>query len=366
MSRFAAMMRGSVAVVVVPGALLMSGPGVSPIWLAAALTLFCAWTAGYVRICWTRGLAAWVIAVDVATGCALCLLLPRLVTPSLIVDGASWVAAVASLVAICAQLAGRPLLSIPAGLLVTAAYLTGAGLTDTPGGGVPHALTLTIQTFVAAAAMIVATRTGVAASHAFTALQREEREAEIEAAERADALTQLRLVHNGPLTTLTMALHAEAARPSEVLRRHATANLTELPRLAAAPRDRAQDVRLDERLAQVAVWHEPQLRVTATTRPCLVPEPVADSFGAAVRECLENVVRHARVTEAGVTLAEHDGEVVVTVTDQGVGFVPGQVPASTFGLRGAVVAAMAQAGGGAAIESAPGAGTRVELRWRRG
>nr|WP_157518474.1 sensor histidine kinase [Herbidospora mongoliensis] len=365
MSRFAAMMRGSVAVVVAIGAPLTTEPEISPYWLGLALTAFCAWTAVYVRSCWTRGLTAGVIAVDIALVCTLCLLIRHLVPPEMIPGGTGWVSAVASLTAICAQLAGRPPVSVPVGLLVPAAYLIGARLAESADGGVPHTITLAIQTLVAAAAMLVATRTGVAASHAFTALQREERQAEIETAERADALTQLRLVHNGPLTTLTMVLHTETDVPTPTLRRHAAANLAELPRLAAARDGQAPDARLDERLAQVVVWYEPQLRVTATTHPCLVPDLVADSFGAAVRECLENVVRHAGVADARLTLAEEHGEVAVTVADQGAGFTPALVPASKFGLRGAVIGAMEETGGGAAVISAPGLGTRVELRWPR-
>ena len=54
-----------------------------------------------------------------------------------------------------------------------------------------------------------------AAVRAFSALEAEQTAAALSAARREDGRSQLRLVHNGPVTTLTMALQADAQRSAE-------------------------------------------------------------------------------------------------------------------------------------------------------
>lgn len=81
-----------------------------------------------------------------------------------------------------------------------------------------------------------------------------------------------------------------------------------------------------------------------------------------VRELLFNVVKHAEVQEARVTLrAAHDG-ITVTVCDAGSGFDVGAALAQKggFGLRGAHER-LALFGGWAKISSEPGVGTEVRL-----
>ena len=85
----------------------------------------------------------------------------------------------------------------------------------------------------------------------------------------------------------------------------------------------------------------------------------------AAGEALENVHRHARASEVTVTLAEHDGQLELTVTDDGVGVPPGRQSQAEdeghFGLRG-MAERMALIGGRLELTSVPGKGTRVVLR----
>jgi two-component system NarL family sensor kinase len=86
---------------------------------------------------------------------------------------------------------------------------------------------------------------------------------------------------------------------------------------------------------------------------------------SAARELLSNVVRHAEATEVGVRLAERGDELVLVVEDDGRGF-PAERPAERLadghiGLAAQRVRVEA-AGGHMELLSAPGAGTRVEVR----
>ena len=79
-----------------------------------------------------------------------------------------------------------------------------------------------------------------------------------------------------------------------------------------------------------------------------------------VQEALANVRRHSRARRASVTLGVEDGEVWVEVRDDGRGFDPDIVPG--VGLEGMKERAISL-GGELEIESKPGEGTLVRLRF---
>jgi PAS domain S-box-containing protein len=82
-----------------------------------------------------------------------------------------------------------------------------------------------------------------------------------------------------------------------------------------------------------------------------------------VQEALANVRAHAKAGRVAVRLEEVDGGVLVRVSDDGVGFLPGLVerrPAGHLGLISMREQAT-MAGGWCRVASAPGMGTTVEL-----
>jgi signal transduction histidine kinase len=87
---------------------------------------------------------------------------------------------------------------------------------------------------------------------------------------------------------------------------------------------------------------------------------------AIVDEALENVVRHARADHVSVLLHRGDGELVLTVTDDGVGLRTSEIRSKErqghFGLRGMRERAM-HTGGTLEVVGTPGAGTTVRCRW---
>ncbi len=85
-----------------------------------------------------------------------------------------------------------------------------------------------------------------------------------------------------------------------------------------------------------------------------------------VQESLTNIAKHARATHARVTVQQENGELVVTVEDNGVGFRVRDVMRhpdenKRLGLLGMMERA-AMLSGKLDIESKPGKGTKVQLR----
>jgi signal transduction histidine kinase len=90
----------------------------------------------------------------------------------------------------------------------------------------------------------------------------------------------------------------------------------------------------------------------------LVPEPVAEHLLAVLREALSNVVRHSRATRADVSAEVSSGELILTVSDNGVGL--GEI-ARRSGLCN-IEERAGRLGGTAELEQPEEGGTR--LRWR--
>ena len=97
--------------------------------------------------------------------------------------------------------------------------------------------------------------------------------------------------------------------------------------------------------------------------PVLPPQAVR-ATRYAVREALMNVMNHAGTGEAWVEVSlAAGGELRVIVRDAGIGFDRGLVSPARLGVRHSIIERVTDQGGHASIQSAPGRGTTVELRW---
>jgi len=116
------------------------------------------------------------------------------------------------------------------------------------------------------------------------------------------------------------------------------------------------------------VCHAYNARLGVRVRTELEPVTLSPALEHAVlrvtQEALANAVRHGDADLITVRLhADHDG-VVLEITDNGQGFdvAARQADAAGLGLR-AMCDRVAEHGGVLAIDSAPGAGTRVRARF---
>jgi nitrate/nitrite-specific signal transduction histidine kinase len=116
---------------------------------------------------------------------------------------------------------------------------------------------------------------------------------------------------------------------------------------------------LAKHLEVVGRTHGLDVRLDASSLGELPPD-VAHALFRIAQEAVTNVVRHARATEATVRVAREDAGVVLSVTDDGVGFDPDgrAVSARRLGLVSMRERA-AELGGTLDITSSPGSGTTV-------
>ncbi len=363
-ARMVAALRAGVGVAAVTSGLLAGGAPLSWWILAPALTVVAGWTACYVAVAWTRGLRDWLVGADLLLVALLCLGIGHLVPASALAGSTNWVSLIAAMAVVSAQLAGKPKLWLAPCLVAAGTMVIGSRLAHSPDGGQYAGGLMVTQSVLTAIVMVIVLRAERSAVKAFSDLERAQTEAVLAAARREDERAQVRMVHNGPLTILTMAFHASARQPSAIVRQRAAQALDALPGMTATAGTSDGDTRLDERLAKVTAWYE-ALKVAADLQPCLVPADIADAFAGAVAEALENVVRFAGTQHAAIRLRDQRDVVQVTVADQGRGFEPALVSGLGFGLREDLAGRMAAARGSSAVRSRPGAGTEIHLEWAR-
>jgi signal transduction histidine kinase len=90
-----------------------------------------------------------------------------------------------------------------------------------------------------------------------------------------------------------------------------------------------------------------------------LPRPAEVMLLRVAQEALANVRRHARAGRVQVRLRYGQGQVGLEVTDDGVGFDPGQAGGG-YGLPG-MRARVGEAGGRLEVRSSPGCGTTVSV-----
>jgi two-component system, NarL family, nitrate/nitrite sensor histidine kinase NarX len=100
--------------------------------------------------------------------------------------------------------------------------------------------------------------------------------------------------------------------------------------------------------------------------PLILPRQESEQVLRVLREALLNAQRHGRAGRIGIVLDREDREIVLAVEDDGIGFDPtrsadGDRP--HFGIK-IMQARASRLGGAVQLDSAPGAGTRVTLRWQ--
>lgn len=212
--------------------------------------------------------------------------------------------------------------------------------------------------------------------HSIGRAHRAERQAsEIEAQRRQSA----RLLHDTVLATLTLLAHSGVGVTASALRAQAgeDAHLLRQLRLGdsvnpqdlvptstgsiptTSPDDAILGTTLESvkqrfgRMGLEVSWHG--------TGQVLLPAEVLDAFLLALAECLENVRRHAGVTEAHVTITDDATTVRAMVTDSGIGFDVKDIDSARLGLKDSVIGRLGEVGGTARLFSSPGSGTTVVL-----
>jgi signal transduction histidine kinase len=117
----------------------------------------------------------------------------------------------------------------------------------------------------------------------------------------------------------------------------------------------------------LSAYSSSSVHVATPASPVLLAAGRARDLAAAVGAALANVEAHAGPTAQAWVLLEDEGdEVVVSVRDDGAGFDPARLGEARaegrLGVASSIAGRVRDLGGTMAVESAPGAGTEVELR----
>jgi signal transduction histidine kinase len=177
------------------------------------------------------------------------------------------------------------------------------------------------------------------------------------------------IVHDSVLTTLLSAARAytpEAKELAATMAGNAIGHLREA--VAVAPDSDAMVPAgvLASRISEAASTMSQPFDVSSTRiGRAALPIPVAEAMYSAAVQGMVNSLQHAGpgVRRWVEVRGLGNGAIQVQVGDEGSGFDPATVPTERLGVRVSIIERLSSAGGHAEVESAPGGGTRVTLRW---
>lgn len=354
-------------------------------WLAALIYLVIfGWGAVFVFVVWRKGsVPDWVVVTDVIVVSCCILLIGRAEHPSFlnVVAGSDLEAAMQVTGVVVGMNSGIRRTIVGCSALITAHVLA-----ELPAMGLNHGSigsTLTDALWVVGAALVsgmisrrllTADKQADEAMSEVAELHAQAAEARARSQERVrylrEQIRRYRALHDGPLSILTAIASGGLDQHDEEVRRQCAVSANLLRGLISDdPMSTLTDlsIALTKAGNDYAV-HGLRVHYQFSDLPADLPEAVVDALSGASREALNNIAAHAGTDRAWLT-ARADGEpnghaVTVTIVDQGRGFDPATTPCGR-GLPDSITGRMTDVGGDAVVDSMPGQGTRVELRWQR-
>ncbi|MFC4243489.1 sensor histidine kinase [Gryllotalpicola reticulitermitis] len=182
------------------------------------------------------------------------------------------------------------------------------------------------------------------------------------------------LVHDSVLATLLAAAGARTPDAEQLAARMAQDALGHLSSSKPLPAPHSAEVTdawtllSGIRAATAQTLHQARF-ATHGLLAAAIPVVAAEALQAATVQAMLNSSQHAGGHEVSRTVTmrglgdDGAGGVQITIVDDGVGFDIARVGPRRLGLANSIVGRMEIVGGTAVIESAPGAGTSITLRW---
>jgi signal transduction histidine kinase len=184
-----------------------------------------------------------------------------------------------------------------------------------------------------------------------------ERSERIRSQERAEVAAHL---HDSVLQTLAlMQKRVDDPREVAALARRQERELRAWLNGRRASGDATVASALEGAAAEVEDTHGVAVEVVAVGDAPL--DPRAEALVAAAREALVNAAKFAGDGPVALYAEVAPGRIEVFVRDRGPGFDPATVPDDRRGVRESIVGRMERHGGRAAVHTAPGGGTEIEL-----
>ena len=176
------------------------------------------------------------------------------------------------------------------------------------------------------------------------------------------------IVHDSVLTTLLYAARADTPEAQRLAATMASNAIGHLRDAALVSPDDGSTVRitiLAQSVREAIEQLEGGFEITVSRLgTASIPTTVAEAVQSASLQAAVNSVNHAgEGATRTVRITSVEGGVQVTVADDGRGFDPAQVPSERLGVRVSIIELIANLGGDAQVDSAPGKGTTVMIRW---
>ena len=178
------------------------------------------------------------------------------------------------------------------------------------------------------------------------------------------------IVHDSVLTTLISAARAytpEAKALAATMAGNAIGHLKDAA--GASPEDdtTVRVTTLVDRITEAAAAHSTpwDVRVRSVGSSSL-PVQSADAISSAAVQAMVNSLQHAGeddVTRWVSIRGLRPRGIEVVVADTGAGFQLSEIPTERLGVRVSIIERVSNAGGRAVIQSAPGEGTIITIRW---
>jgi len=349
--------------------------GAAP-WRLAGPVLAMAWGMAAVAYLSRRRPSVWLAVADSMVYMAIALCARWCLPPVLTGDTFNWLElAIVGQVVTPAWFTPTPALATLA-LGTGAAYWAGAALSPQSAAYVTRPAIGSVMIVVVAVAAWAGRRMlyrrAMTADTALARADQDYREQYVVLTRLTERREHERMLHDTVLNSLTALARLESG--SGTLRRHCQGDIALIERMLGDPDDgeaSGSGVR-DAITAVVVEMRGRGLIVHVQGMPAPGAEPVmrppaVRATRYAVREALMNVLSHAGTGEAWVEVSlAADGELRVIVRDAGAGFDGVVVGPARLGLRHSIIERVTDQGGYASVQSVPGEGTVVELRWRAG
>lgn len=352
------------------GTALVNSPEIQPPWVKAVCVLAAGWSAGLFWLALRRNAVTptWVVA-DVLPALGYAVAVCRAFDPATMWPTHNQVVAPLCGVAVTAAVFLVPRWAALAVSAVIAAWMIGTWPAVTAGTGAAvfqNVAMIAVFSSVAGATSHMLTRAAREADRSAERAVRAERGRATAEARDKERNRQFGVLHDTVLHTLESiargVLPTDSAQARQACRRDSE-YLRGL--ITSGPGDIPSD--LGAALATMVRGHsglgETRVKQQFDELPVDVPPPVIEAITGAVREALNNAVKHAGTGTLWLTgVGEGEAGVRLTVVDRGCGFDAATVHQG-FGLGRSIRQRIEGVGGQVRIDSALGEGTTVEITW---
>jgi len=187
---------------------------------------------------------------------------------------------------------------------------------------------------------------------------------------RVDAIERERqrldaLVHDQVLHSLLLAAKADNAAARTAAAESAQQALLALSSAGTDRPQTASSLGLCQALGKAAAKLDARVETEIRGADSVtIPADVAQAITEATLQALDNAIQHSKASTIKLSMRASGGRLDFEVLDDGQGFRLERVPRNRIGISTSIRERMALVDGEAEIDSSPGMGTKVRLRWQ--